>query len=194
MVALQLFIGHCKIPPPLRSWPKMPITPPAFFKHATSLELSLTPNFPLVLPCADTGICEEGESLHDVYDFHWLRLDEFQKLSSLKIWLAARGHTVKFFGDHTFLCITQLSGNAIKNLPPYFSSVSSVEISTPLNQEIEPEDGYVEELTKPEFKLWKRGNGDKFHPSLVPIQPGGSLDGLIYTRAARYVQASDKGY
>ncbi|SPO00296.1 uncharacterized protein DNG_03141 [Cephalotrichum gorgonifer] len=85
---LQFFVGYCQKPVN----PKLdiqPTQPPAFFKYARKLELSLPADFPVAIPCVVPELSKQ-EHLHDVYDFHWLWLDKFHSLSSVKIWIASR--------------------------------------------------------------------------------------------------------
>lgn len=187
MTALQMFIGYCEVPPPIMNRPKIAVPPPAFFKYARELELSLTPNFPIVIPCADP-YCHRQEDLHNVYDFHWLRLHEFQNLSNINIWVTARGIPLRFDKEHDFISITQLDVDAVAKALSCFGNINSITLSTPLSRDIGPEDGYVEGIARPGIRLWKRGSGDRFHPHLVPIRPGRTLDGVIRTSASRYVQ------
>ncbi|PGH02830.1 hypothetical protein GX51_04442 [Blastomyces parvus] len=171
MQSLQTFIGYCEKPPLLKNFREV-ISPPALLKYTKHLELSLTPNFPLSLACADPDLHKPEEDRHNVYDFHWLSLDRFQCLKSIKIWIAARAHVVVVENDRVFTTITELDVNALKKMLSSFAKVPSVAISTPLSKDILPEDGYVEDISQSSVRLWKRGAGDRFHCRLWPRRPG----------------------
>lgn len=189
LMALQLFVGYCYTPPAINKWLKMALPPPAFTRYTRDLELSWTPNFPRIVSCQMPlpGI-DRQPPFHDVYDFHWLRLDQFQNLRSIKIWVAARSVFPRIRGiDQGYFSITQLSVDTLRNALSSFSSIDSLTLSTPLAKDIGSEDGYVEELTRSGITVWKRGTGDRFHPFLSSINSGGPLDGLIHIGTTRYV-------
>ena len=166
--------------------PKLGITPPAFFKYARSLELSLSADFPKLLMCANLDL-PGFETRHDVYDFHWLRLDKFRNLSSVNIWISARSITCRMDSDNSFLGIKQLDVNALTDVLNSFKSSGSVTVSTPLGSSMGPEEGYVKGVAPPNVRLYQRGCGDKFHPFLNMIELDSGFDGVIHTSVKRYV-------
>ena len=87
--AVQMFFGHCQLHHCMKKWPKLGITPPGFYKYARTLELSLSPDFPALVLCANHDL-PGIEHRHHAYDFHWLRLNQFQKLHTLNIWTSAQ--------------------------------------------------------------------------------------------------------
>ncbi|KND92011.1 hypothetical protein TOPH_03312 [Tolypocladium ophioglossoides CBS 100239] len=172
MLALPMFVGFCDTPPPMKPLPTMLSLPLECFKYTRSLELSLSADFPIMLPCANALDRRSGHP-HDVYDFHWLRLDQFQNLSNLNIWIAARGNlrrSGECYKECDFVCVNQLDIDALRRALASFSRVDSVTLSTPLGGNIGPEDGYVEGIAAPGIRVWKRGTGDRFHPTLIPIE------------------------
>ena len=182
-----MFFGYCKYPPAWRAAiPKVGITPPAFFKYAKSLELSLSPDFPKLLVCANRDL-PGIELRHDVYDFHWLRFNRFQNLRNVNIWISARSITCRMDSNNSFFGIKQFDIDALKDLLARFGNIESVTLSTPLGVSVGSEEGNVEGVAPPNVRLYKRGCGDKFHPFLNLIELGSGFDGLIYTSLTRYV-------
>ncbi|KAK2763393.1 hypothetical protein CKAH01_04987 [Colletotrichum kahawae] len=186
MPTIQMFFGYCELHPVVKTFPKIGITPPAFFKYARNVELSFGPDFPMQLLCANFDL--PGIPLrHDVYDFHWLRLDRFENLQTFNIWIASRCSSNRTPSKYDSLC--GIKGFDTRNLSDRlapFSLISSVTISTPLSSSIEPEEGFVEDVALPGIRLYKRGSGDKFHPILGPVNPGGMYDDVIHTAAEMY--------
>lgn len=170
----------------MERWPKLGITPPGFFKYARTLEISVSPDFPALVLCANHDL-PDIEHRHDAYDFHWLRLDQFQKLHTLNIWISARSTTWSIESDmqeYNFIGITEFGLNALSTVLAALGSVKSVTISTPLGSSVGPESGYVDGTA---VLLYKRGAGDRFHPPLHLINPGGQWDDVIHTSPKRYV-------
>ena len=156
-------------------------TPPAFFRHSRSLELSLSADFPMNLICAAYDM-PDLQRRHDTYDFHWLRLERFQNLRSVNIWIAARSISCRLDSDNNFFGIKQFSADALKNVLAPFGHIKSVTVSTPLGSSVgSKEDGDVKDVVPPRMRLYKRGSGDRFHPFLNFIKIGGELDGVINT-------------
>ncbi|RYP58133.1 hypothetical protein DL769_009090 [Monosporascus sp. CRB-8-3] len=191
--ALQMFFGYCELHPVVKTWPKLGITPPAFFKYARSLELSLSPDFPKLLMCANFDL-PGIERRHDVYDFHWLRLDQFQNLQRVNIWIAARSVSCRIDSDNNFFGIKQFGVEGLRGVLAPFGHIKSVTLSTPLGPSIRPQEGNVEGVAPPGFRLYKRGSGDRFHPFLNLIQPGpGYLNGVIFTSPSMEVRLAQNG-
>ncbi|KAF6826655.1 hypothetical protein CMUS01_09341 [Colletotrichum musicola] len=164
--AIQMFLGGpCYLPPEWKPYHNS-TAPPAFFRYAHHMELSLEPHFPLTLSCAKHDLPGIPRR-HEVYDFHWPRLDQFENLQSLKIWIASRSFTTFERGSIRFLGIKQFGLNDLEDLLSRFTSVKSVTISTPLSSRIGPGEGEVKEVATPGVQLYKRGSGDRFHPLLV---------------------------
>lgn len=69
-----------------------------------------------------------------------------------------------------------------------FDNLDEFIISTPLAEDIEPEDGYVQDVMKqPSHQIWKRGTGDHFHPMMdIDLGTGGPVSQVIAT-PERYV-------
>jgi hypothetical protein len=86
-----------------------------------------------------------------------------------------------------FKRITDLDMDELRQVLSCFAGVNEFVISTPLSNDIGPEDGIVEGVTiRPHHRVWKRGTGDFFHPRLSPNFGRGGLSGLIYTSIVRY--------
>jgi hypothetical protein len=188
MMALQMFLGYCEIPPAMKDMPNISLLRQSFFRHTRYLELSLTPEFSVSIPCTMNlpGIDTE-KTLHHVFDFHWLRLKQFVNLQSIKIWIAARSISPILSHYPSFVTTDQLGFNSLQRALQCFDNIDGVTISTPLNHEISPEDGFVQNLPNSNIRLWKRGTGDRFHPYLWYPNPGDFLDGVIHTNLKRYV-------
>lgn len=165
---------------------------PAVLKHTRNLEFSLTPNFPLLLHCANVDL-PGIDSWHEVYDFHWLHLNWFENLQSVKIWIAARSSQPMNFpiggpdGPQDFRGIKEFDIDSLKDMLKPFENVKSVTLSTPLSPNLGPQvEGYVDSQDIFPVRLYKRSTGDHFHPALVWIQYDGTyLDGLIHTSMER---------
>ena len=187
-MALQMFLGYYEIPPAMKDMPNISLSRPSFFGNARYLELILTPEFSVSIPCTmDLPGIDTEKTLHHVFDFHWLRLKQFVKLQSIKIWIAARSISPILSHSPSFVTTDQLEFNSLQRALQCFDNICGVTISTPLNHEISPEDGFVQNLSNSNIRLWKRGMGDRFHPYLWYSKPGGFLDGVIHTNLKRYV-------
>ncbi|CAH0026178.1 unnamed protein product [Clonostachys rhizophaga] len=90
ILALERFIGVCQ-PNATRELRTNDKNKPAgFLKYTRNLELTLSPLFHLDISCFKTHERGSAENLHNPYDFHWLKLGQFENLTSLKIWASAR--------------------------------------------------------------------------------------------------------
>ncbi|KAI8295016.1 hypothetical protein K4K59_004837 [Colletotrichum sp. SAR11_240] len=179
LVTVQMFFGACAIHPAMKT-AKTGVTPPAFFQHARSLELSLSPDFPALLMCANYDLPGIPRR-HDVYDFHWLRFDKFKNLQNIYIWIAARSLTCGIEANSSFCGIKEFDVQGLKDMLSSFKTIESVTLSTPLSQRIGPQEGYVDIGASSGVRLYKRGSGDKFHPFLTLIELDCVFDGLIHT-------------
>lgn len=159
MVALQKFLGYCKEPPPRKDQVGNSLSPPALFKYTRSLELSLSPDFALEIPCV-----RERLYPHLSYDFHWLHLDRFQNLSSIKIWLVSQAVAVRVVAaDEECVPFVYLELDALKRALRSFGGIKSVYLSAPLPEiPLGTEEGYLEDFPDGTH-VWRRGNGDRFH-------------------------------
>ncbi|KFY20156.1 hypothetical protein V491_03944 [Pseudogymnoascus sp. VKM F-3775] len=176
----------------MQKWPKIGTTPPGVYKYTRTLELSLSPDFPRSIICANYDL-PGIEERHEVYDFHWLHLDRFQNLRNLNIWVSARSVNMSLNDtDETydFTGITEFDFHALQQILAHLDSVAKVTLSTPLGSSVGPEEGYVEGL---KARVYKRGSGDRFHPPLYPIRLGGTFDGVIHTSSTRDVRLSRNG-
>lgn len=189
----QSFVGFCPQDARMRNWPKVvDLQPHAFPKYCKHLELSMTPFFPCLITCSSPVRTPQLDRPHDPYDFHWLRLDLFQNLQSIKIWVTARSTKVlkgpNGRGTYPdFVKITDLNIDELRKALSCFAGVSDFVISTPLSNDVGPEDGLVKGITvQKHHRVWKRGTGDIFHPRLSPNFGRGGLSGLIYTSVVRY--------
>ncbi|OBT80394.1 hypothetical protein VF21_00891 [Pseudogymnoascus sp. 05NY08] len=188
----QSFLGHCALHPAMKKWPTLPITPPALHAHARTLELALMPDFPSSLLCATHDLPSLSHG-HEVYDFHWLHLPKFHSLRTLNIWISARSLTMahsRYDQSYGFTGITEHDADALQEIISHLSGpVLDVTLSTPLAPSVGPPgEGYLsggvtDGVTA---RVYKRGSGDRFHPELQPITPGGTYDGIIYTSRTRY--------
>ncbi|RMJ13939.1 hypothetical protein CDV36_006424 [Fusarium kuroshium] len=187
----QSFIGFCDQDARMKTWPKVDLQPQAFPKYCKHLELSMTPFFPCLITCSSPMRTPQPDRPHDPYDFHWLRLSLFQNLQSIKIWVTARSTKVLKGPNERgswpdFIKITDLDIDELRQALSCFANVNEFVISTPLSNDIGPEDGLVEGVTtRPHHRVWKRGTGDFFHPRLSPNFGRGGLSGLIYTSTVR---------
>ncbi|KAH6711903.1 hypothetical protein BKA61DRAFT_677098 [Leptodontidium sp. MPI-SDFR-AT-0119] len=189
--ALQMFFGYCANNPALKKLPEMP-TPPAFFKYTRSLELSLSPDFPKHLLCANIDL-PGIERRHEVYDFHWLRLDQFENLKRVNIWIASRSISCRVDSNNSFRGIKEFDFEELRKLLTPFKNIKSFTMSTPLGPSVGPEEGIVKGVISSGGKLYKRGSGDKFHPFLTYIELDRVFDGLIYTSPTREVRLARNG-
>lgn len=183
MVSISMFFGFCENFKGIGSWLSAPVPPPGFFQHALSFELSLKPDFPALVPCASPIF--QPENPHDVYDYHWLRLGRFQNLRKIDVWISARAMApIMRREDYEFRGIKMLDIDELGRSLACFESIPSVTLSTPLGPSIGPEEGWVEGVASHGVRLYKRGNGDRFHPALVPFDRSA---GILHTSPKRYV-------
>ncbi|EQB55160.1 hypothetical protein CGLO_04937 [Colletotrichum gloeosporioides Cg-14] len=193
MPTMQMFFGYCELHPIVKTFPKIGTTPPALFKYARNVELSFGPDFPLQLLCANFDLPGIPRR-HDVYDFHWLRLDRFENLQTFNIWIASRCSSNRTPSKYDALCgIKEFDTKSLRDRLAPFSLIGSVTISTPLSSRIAPEEGCVEDVALPGIRLYKRGSGDKFHPILGTVNPGGMYDDVIHTTTEMEVQLGYDG-
>ncbi|KAK1851949.1 hypothetical protein CCHR01_05382 [Colletotrichum chrysophilum] len=193
MPTVQMFFGYCELHPIVKTFPKIGITSLAFFKYARNVELSFGPDFPLQLLCANFDLPGIPRR-HDVYDFHWLRLDRFENLQTFNIWIASRCSSNRTPSKYDALCgIKELDTRNLRDRLAPFSLIGSVTISTPLSSRIAPEEGFVEDVALPGIRLYKRGSGDKFHPILGTVNPGGMYDDVIHTTSKMEVRLGYDG-
>ncbi|KAM7212969.1 hypothetical protein V8F06_011623 [Rhypophila decipiens] len=202
VMTFQLFAGYCKTPNCAveNRFLNIGFPKPVLLEHVRLLELSLTPNFELVLPCSASSFPGETikeENLHNAYDFHWLRLNRFRNLRSLNIWMAARGHDMFPLSaedpDPVFVPITRLDTEHLMRSLANLAGSFKVTLSTPLHEEITPEDGYVEGIAPPNVRLWKRGTGDWYHPDMLPGGPTSPLYGRVSMGSRRKLKVGSGG-
>lgn len=190
-----MFFGPCTLHPVLRqkesSWRGE--VPPAFYKYARTLEVSLSPDFPKQLFCREYDVPGE-QGRHGYNDFHWLHLDRFKSLRRVDIWIAARSTTVTRGSEYDYVGIKELDADALRDNLAVFKQVEQFTLSTPLSSRVGPkDDGPVEGIFPSNFLIYKRGTGDRFHPFLRGIYPGGPLEGVIHTHPQRYVRMTRLG-
>ncbi|KAM5364355.1 hypothetical protein ACJZ2D_011552 [Fusarium nematophilum] len=190
VLAWQMFIGFCEPHPDMQGWPQAASPPPAFRKYATSLELSLSPVFSYDLTCTSPQLSAHPDRLHNPYDFHWMQLNRFENLRSIKIWVAAR--TTRYFGSSlspNYTKFNDLSLGSLDQALSCFNLVDTFVLSTPLAQDVGIEDGYVERLTQqPNHLVWRRGAGDLFHPGLDRVYRHGIREGYVEISTMRHVR------
>ncbi|OBT68525.1 hypothetical protein VE03_01817 [Pseudogymnoascus sp. 23342-1-I1] len=117
---------------------------------------------------------------------HWLRLDKFQSLHSLNIWISARANArcLERALNHPFTGITELDTDALQQALSHLRRVPKVTLSTPLAPSVGPEEeGFVEGLGA---RVYKRGDGDWFHPPMYWTQ--NHFDSVIETSTAREIR------
>lgn len=189
-----MLAGFCRLPP---RWDRNPAPPiPAFFEYARQVEICLPANFAANVPCSAPDLLEGP--LHDGLDFHWLRLDRFRNLSSLKLWFTSRD--AAFLGDidrpplPRAPLLVSLGADSLEVALWNLSRIKSVEVSAALHQDVKTvtgeEDGFVERVGPPNIRIWKRGTGDRYHSWIGSITEGGIGDGMLM-HTNRYVSAPD---
>ncbi|KAI8712843.1 hypothetical protein NCS52_01383700 [Fusarium sp. LHS14.1] len=194
IVAWQLWLGYCD--PQTSPRPELREAPRAFLENTRSIELGLHPTFKLQVPCTFSED-DHSEQLHDPYDFHWLNMDRFRNLRSLKIWMSAR--TLSIFPRQPmhqwrYHRLDQFSKSELIKSLSAFDNLDEFIISTPLAQNIGPEDGYVQDLMEnPNHHVWKRGTGDHFHPGMDIDLGGGGPITNITTYPERMVTPATNG-
>jgi hypothetical protein len=153
----------------------MGVPPPAFRTYGQHLELSLNPVFSTELSCSSPMITPVEQERHCSLDFHGLRLDLLENLTTVDIWVAARCTHLIIDRDGENLDpkpydITKLSLGQLKQALSHFGLEKNITISTPLTERVEPEDGYIEHDEQyPRLRIWRRGAGDLYHPVSYPI-------------------------
>ncbi|KAI6754787.1 hypothetical protein HG530_012539 [Fusarium avenaceum] len=136
-----------------------------------------------------------GQERHCSLDFHGLRLELLENLTTLDIWVAARCTHLILDADGENLDpkpydITNLSVGQLKQALSHLGLEKNITVSTPLTEHVEPEDGYIEhDELYPRLKIWRRGAGDLYHPVLYPIISKEGLGSSIYISEKREVKA-----
>ncbi|KAJ3456776.1 hypothetical protein MRS44_016799 [Fusarium solani] len=186
IVAWQLWLGYCDPCPQRSTRPELGEAPRAFLEHTKSIELGLHPSFRFEIPCTLQEQSAHPEQLHDPYDFHWLNIDRFQNLRSVKIWMSARtlsGFPKQALNQWRHHRLDQFDMDELRKTLSSFDNLDEFIISTPLAENIGPEDGYVQDvMKKPNHQVWKRGTGDLFHPMMdIDLGNGGPISQIIST-------------
>ncbi|KAF5676107.1 hypothetical protein FHETE_2234 [Fusarium heterosporum] len=190
VIALNFFVGFCKVPELYKQESEVAISPPAFRTYGKHLELSLEPVFPMMLPCSSPPMTPLPAERHSL-DFHGLRLDLLENLTTVNIWIAARS-TVLLLDknaeniDQSPYNVTQLSIESLHKALTPLEQVKNVTISMPLARVSEPEDGYVVDNTH--LRIWRRGSGDRFHPSLLPVFEVDNFSSNVHSNRDRSVR------
>lgn len=193
VTALNLFVGFCKVPDFCKAESEVAIPPPGFRTHGKRLELSLEPVFPMMLACSSPVMTPLPEERHDHLDFHGLRLDLLENLTTLNIWVTARS-TVVFLDnyaeniDQNPYNVTQLGTDNLQKAFASLKQVKNITLSMPLSQDLELEDGYT--VDSNHLRVWKRGPGDHFHPSLLPASDAKRFSSIVYSSKDRCVQSN----
>ncbi|KAM0351837.1 hypothetical protein ACHAPU_002350 [Fusarium lateritium] len=196
VIALNLFVGFCKVPEVYKKEYEVAISPPAFRTYGRHLELSLEPVFPMMLPCSSPLMTSISTERHFL-DFHGLRLDLLENLTTLNIWIAARSTALLLDKnaeniDQSPYDITQLSIESLKEALAPMQQVKTITLSMPLAGVSEPEDGYV--VDSAHLRIWRRGPGDRFHPSLLPVFGVDNFSSNVHCSTDRTVKlASNPG-
>jgi hypothetical protein len=134
------------------------------------------------------------QKLHCSLDFHGLRLDLLENLTTLDIWVAARcTHVIADKDgenlDSKIYNITNLNIRQLKQVLSHLGIEKNITISTPLTEFVELEDGYIKrDELYPHLRIWRRGAGDLYHPELYLIVDKESLGRNIYISRKRYVR------
>ncbi|KAF4944214.1 hypothetical protein FSARC_14729 [Fusarium sarcochroum] len=190
-VALNMFVGFCKVPDHLQEQSKVGISPPAFRTHGRHLELALEPVFPMLLACSSPIWTPLPEERHNSLDFHGLRLDLLENLTTLDIWISSRC-TVMLIDENTDNIdqspynVTQLDIESLREALKSLQQVKNITLSIPLAQVSDPEDGYIDDSAG--LRIWRRGAGDHFHPALSPVIKVESFDKDVYSSTDRKVK------
>ncbi|KAF5555304.1 hypothetical protein FNAPI_6160 [Fusarium napiforme] len=188
--ALNMFVGFCKVPDLWKQEVEGAISPPAFRTYGRHLEISLEPVFPMLSPCSSPTISPLPGERHTSLDFHGLRLDLLENLTTLNIWVPARCTELLLDKiadniDQSPYNITQLDLESLKEALSSLNHVRNVTLSMSLTQVSEPEDGYV--VDDAQLRIWRRGAGDRFHPSLLPVIEVERLSSNVYSSTKRYI-------
>lgn len=187
-----MFVGFCKVPELWKQEVEVAISPPAFHTYGRHLEISLEPVFPMLLPCSSPTLSPLPGERHTSLDFHGLRLDLLENLTTLNIWVPARCTELLLDKDADNIDqspynITQLDLESLKEALSSLNHVRDITLSMPLTQVSEPEDAYV--VDDAHLRIWRRGAGDRFHPSLLPVIEVERLSSNVYSSTKRYVSS-----
>ena len=182
----------------------MAISPPGFRTYGRDTELSLETVFPMLLPSSSPIITPEPEERHSPSDFHALRLDLLQNLTTINIWIAARS-TVLLLGenadniDQSPYDITRLGIESIKEALASLKRIKNITLSLPLVSDTDTEDGYVVAsasdiedgyiVDTAQLRIWRRGSGDRFHPALLPVFEVDNFSSNVHSSEERYIRA-----
>lgn len=135
--------------------------PPQFMQHTRELDLSMSMEFPMQMPCSAEleAEVEAGLGKHSAYDFHWLQLDKLASCRKVNLWIAFdRPPHCMFYGRY----ITDKSPNFLRKSLMAFEPADHVQVtlSTPLSFYVGPLQacGAVDELSRPNVRVWKRDN------------------------------------
>ncbi|RSL50391.1 hypothetical protein CEP54_011950 [Fusarium duplospermum] len=93
--------------------------------------------------------CDDlGPEIHEPCDFHWLHLDRFSNLKSLKIWVSTHraGKYSETIGPP--ISLEQADLETLGMLLSGLANVESVFLSAPLSKQVEPDEGYVEGISE----------------------------------------------
>ncbi|KAF4449679.1 hypothetical protein F53441_7079 [Fusarium austroafricanum] len=192
--ALNAFGGFCKQPFGYPAWPKVPVPPPSFRSYTRHIELSLSPVFSTSLQCVSPIFTPEHGERHSSRDFHGLCLGLVENLTTVDIWIAARSTTLLLNDeaeniDQQPYNITNSSVEQLREALLQIQASGDVTISTPLAQCTEPEDGYIVQLDgNPSIWIWRRGAGDRYHPSTNPIIDKKMLNSNVWSSEERKVK------
>jgi hypothetical protein len=105
----------------------------------------------------------------------------------VNIWVDARSKEHKFDAKEIAIGIKELGVKAFTKSVSAFKNLESVTISMPLGPSFEPDDGLVKDFAVANVTLYKRESGDRFHPTLNPIQFQDGYDNRIHTCSTRSV-------
>ncbi|RMJ07896.1 hypothetical protein CDV36_012513 [Fusarium kuroshium] len=178
-LAIQGLFGACNSHLILRTWrgfcEDRVKPPPAFHQYARHVEISLDRTYTLHNRCCwamserkkankrlrvqQGVVCDDLKPVaHEPCDFHWLHLERFRNLTSLKIWISTRSS--ELYGGILIYPtgLERLNVEKLRTLLSGLANVESVVLSAPLSNDIEPDEGYVEGISKNgRLKVWNRG-------------------------------------
>ena len=158
----------------------------------------------MLLPCSSPIITPESEQRHSSSDFHALRLDLLQNLTTLNVWIAARS-TVLLLDenadniDQNPYDIMRLGIESIKEALASLKRIKNITLSLPLVSDPDTEDGYVVASASDieygyivaiaQLRTWRRGSGNRFHPALLPVFEEDDFSSNVYSSEERYIRA-----
>lgn len=116
-------------------------------------------------------MCDDGVGPH-AGSFHWLQLERFCSLRSVKLWIAARSLVPCDPDEPRAMDVHTMCLDGLREMLACLAGVRSATVSTPLVTDMAPEEGYLEDFTLPGVDVWKRGTGDRFHPHFFPVVLG----------------------